>query len=101
MGVIQSNASVTCDADLNPRFAGSSQIASLRINGVAVNVGSAPLTIPLLIGSLQLNSTTTTSTSVVQRAFALDTALTDVVLGEAKANVETLPGEPGGSPCRV
>ena len=61
----------------------------------------AALTIPLVIGSLQLNSTTTTSTSVVQRAFALDTLLTDVVLGEAKANVEALPGEPGGSPCRV
>ncbi|WP_367129012.1 hypothetical protein [Saccharothrix sp. HUAS TT1] len=99
VGVIEANASVTCDANLNPRFAGSSQIASLRINGVAVNVGSAPLTIPLVIGSLQLNSTTTTPTSVVQRAFALDTLLTDVVLGEAKANIE--PTEPGGSPCRV
>ncbi|ONI90766.1 hypothetical protein ALI22I_11335 [Saccharothrix sp. ALI-22-I] len=101
VGVIQASASVTCDANLNPVFAGSSQIASLRINGVAVTVGSAPLTIPLLIGSLQLNNTTTTPTNVVQRAFALDTALTDVVLGEAKANVEALPGEPGGSPCRV
>jgi hypothetical protein len=101
VGVIQANASVTCDANLNPQFAGSSQIASLRINGVQIAVGSAPLTIPLVIGSLQLNSTTTTPTSVVQRAFALDTALTDVVLGEAKANLEALPGEPGGSPCRV
>ncbi|OKI37667.1 hypothetical protein A6A25_18865 [Saccharothrix sp. CB00851] len=99
VGVIQANASVTCDANLNPVFAGSSQIASLRINGVQIAVGSAPLTIPLVIGSLQLNSTTTTSTSVVQRAFALDTLLTDVVLGEARANVE--PTEPGGSPCRV
>ena len=99
VGVIRADASVTCDANLNPVFAGSSQIASLRINGVAVAVGSAPLTIPLVIGSLQLNSTTTTSTSVVQRALALDTLLTDVVLGEAKANIE--PTEPGGSPCRV
>ncbi|MEU4765767.1 hypothetical protein AB0H12_21165 [Actinosynnema sp. NPDC023794] len=101
VGVIQATASVTCDANLDPQFAGSSQIASLRINGVQIAVGSAPLTIPLVIGSLQLNSTTTTPTSVVQRAFALDTVLTDVVLGEAKANVEALPGEPGGSPCRV
>ncbi|MFD1146891.1 Vgb family protein [Saccharothrix hoggarensis] len=101
VGVIESSASVTCDAALNPHFTGKSRIASLRINGLAVDVGSAPLTIPLVIGTLQLNSTTTTSTSVVQRAFALDTLLTDVVLGEAKANVEALPGEPGGSPCRV
>jgi hypothetical protein len=50
---------------------------------------------------LQLNSTTITPDSVVQRAFALDTLLTDVVLGEAKANVEPLPRERGGSPCRV
>ncbi|MFC6092644.1 choice-of-anchor P family protein [Saccharothrix lopnurensis] len=101
VGVIQANASVTCDASLNPVFAGSSQIASLRINGVTVAVGSAPLTIPLVIGSLRLNSTTTTATSVTQQALVLDTLLTDVVLGEARANVEALPGEPGGSPCRV
>ncbi|WP_197043307.1 Vgb family protein [Saccharothrix sp. NRRL B-16314] len=101
VGVIEASASVTCDAAMNPVFAGKSRIASLRINGLAVDVGSAPLTIPLVIGSLQLNSTTITADSVVQRAFALDTLLTDVVLGEAKANVEPLPREPGGSPCRV
>jgi sugar lactone lactonase YvrE len=101
VGVIEASASVTCDAAMNPHFAGKSRIASLRINGLAVDVGSAPLTIPLVIGTLQLNSTTITPDSVVQRAFALDTLLTDVVLGEAKANVEPLPGEPGGSPCRV
>ncbi|MDU0288323.1 hypothetical protein [Saccharothrix longispora] len=101
VGVIRANASVTCDAGLNPVFAGSSQIASLRINGVNIAVGSAPLTIPLVIGSLRLNGTTTTPSSLVQQAFALDTALTDVVLGEARVNLEALPGEPGGSPCRV
>ena len=74
----------------------------LKINGVTVAAGSAPLTIPLLIGSIRLNSTTTTTgTSVVQRAVVVDTPLTDVVLGEAKANVEAKPGHPGGSPCRV
>ncbi|SDP88151.1 hypothetical protein [Lentzea jiangxiensis] len=104
IGVIESNASVTCVAGpggLVPQFAGSSTIASLKINGVSVAVGSAPLTIPLVIGSLRLNSTTTTATSVVQRAVVVDTLLTDLVIGEAKANVEPKPGHPGGSPCRV
>lgn len=101
VGVIQSSAAVTCGPGGTERFAGSSHIASLSINGVPVTVGSAPLTIPLVIGSLRLNSTTTTGTSVVQQALVLDTPLTDVVLGEAKANVEALTGHPGGSPCRV
>lgn len=104
LGVIESNASVTCAPGPNglvPQFAGSSSIASLKINGLTVNVGSAPLTIPLLIGSLRLNSTTTTATSVVQQAVVVDTPLTDVVIGEAKANVEAKPGHPGGTPCRV
>lgn len=104
IGVIESNASVTCvpgAGGLVPQFSGSSAIAHLKINGVTVAVGSAPLTIPLLIGSIRLNSTTTTPTSVVQQAVVVDTPLTDVVLGEAKANVEAKPGHPGGSPCRV
>jgi hypothetical protein len=102
LGVIQSTASVTCvdgPGGLVPQFAGSSHIASLKINGVSVTVGSAPLTIPLVVGSLRLNSTETTGTTVVQRALVLDTVLTDVVIGEAKANVEQTA--PGGSPCRV
>ena len=70
---------------------GSSHIASLKINGVSVTVGSAPLTIPLVIGSLRLNSTTTTATSVTQQAVVLDTLLTDVVIGEAKVNIEDNP----------
>ncbi|SDG65010.1 hypothetical protein SAMN05216553_11049 [Lentzea fradiae] len=104
IGVIQSNASVTCvpgPGGLVPQFSGSSSIAGLKINGLNVTVGSAPLTIPLLIGSLKLNATTTTGSSVVQQAVVLDTLLTDVVIGEAKANVEAKPGYPGGSPCRV
>jgi hypothetical protein len=74
-----------------PQFSGSSSIASLKINGVTVTVGSAPLTIPLVIGSLRLNSTATTESTVVQQAVVLDTLLTDVVVGEAKANVVGSP----------
>jgi hypothetical protein len=104
LGVISSTATARCVAGpggLQPEFTGSSTIASLRINGVTVAVGSAPLTIPLLIGSLRLNSTTTTATSVTQQAVVLDTPLTDLVLGEARANVEGKPSTPGGNPCAV
>jgi hypothetical protein len=104
LGVIQSTATARCVAGpggLQPQFTGSSQIASLRINGVSITVGSAPLTIPLLIGSLRLNSTTTTATSVTQQAVVLDTLLTDLVIGEAKANIEGNPATPTGNPCRV
>jgi hypothetical protein len=104
LGLISSTATARCVAGpggLHPEFTGSSTVASLRINGVTIAVGSAPLTIPLVIGSLRLNSTTTTATSVTQRAVVLDTLLTDVVLGEAKANVEGTPASPGGNPCAV
>lgn len=104
LGVIQTTASATCVAGpggLVPSFSGSSSIASLKINGVTIPVGTAPVTIPLVIGSLRLNSTTTTATTVVQQAVVLDTLLTDVVVGEAKANVEATAGNPGGHPCHV
>lgn len=90
IGVITANASVTC-ADGTPTFAASSTIAGLRINGVNVTVGSGPLTIPLVIGSLRLNSTTQTPTSITRHAVILDTLLTDVVIGEAKADIEDRP----------
>ncbi|MGY0236118.1 Vgb family protein [Longispora urticae] len=94
LGVVQSKASVTCVAGpsgLVPELAGASHIASLKINGVPVTVGSAPLTIPLVVGELRLNSTTISGGVVVQQAVALDTLLTDVVIGEARANVEDGP----------
>jgi streptogramin lyase len=104
LGVIRSTATATCvtgPGGLAPALTGSSSIASLKINGITIVVGSAPLTIPLVVGSLRLNSTVTTPTSVLQQAVVLDTPLTDVVIGEAKANVEAITGNPGGTPCRV
>ncbi|MEV4417989.1 Calx-beta domain-containing protein, partial [Catellatospora sp. NPDC049609] len=104
LGLINSTASTTCVAGtggLVPQFAGSSNIQSLKVNGVAVTVGSGPLTIPLVVGSLKLNSTTTTATGVVQRAVVLDTLLTDVVIGETKAGVAGSTTHPAGTPCRA
>ncbi|MFE2755314.1 Calx-beta domain-containing protein [Actinosynnema sp. NPDC059335] len=102
LGVIRADAAVTCvptGTGLAPRFTGSSSIASLKINGVPTTVGSAPLTIPLVIGSLRLNSTEVTSTAVTQRAVVLDTLLADVVIGEARADFHGTAAHPGGNPC--
>ncbi|QFU92074.1 Calx-beta domain-containing protein [Amycolatopsis sp. YIM 10] len=102
LGVIEAQASASCVAGpggLQPAFAGSSNIASLKINGVAVTVGSAPLTIPLLIGSLKLNSTVVENGVVTQEAVAVDTPLAHVVLAKAQADVHGSAAHPGGSPC--
>jgi hypothetical protein len=99
LGVIQSQASVTCVAGA-PSFAGSSNVASLKIDGVPVTVGSAPLTIPLVIGSLKLNGTQVSGGQVVQQAVALDTPLAHIVLAESKADVHGTAFHPGGNPCQ-
>jgi hypothetical protein len=104
LGVVQATASATCVAGpsgLAPQFAGSSSISYLKVNGVAVPVGSAPLTVPLVVGSLKLNATTTTATSVTQQAVVLHTLLTDVVVSSARADVHGTAANPAGNPCGV
>ena len=68
---------------------GSSLIAGLKLNGVNINVGTKPLTIPLVVGALYLNQTVVSGSKVSQRALFLDLpgTLLDVVLGEAVADV--------------
>ncbi len=104
VGYINSTASATCVAGpggLVPQFTGSSTITNLKVNGATVTVGSGPLTVPLVVGTLKLNSTTTTATGVTQQALVLDTLLTDVVIGESKAGVTGTPTHPTGTPCRA
>ncbi|MCE7012003.1 hyalin [Kibdelosporangium philippinense] len=81
IGLIESNVSATCGKG---KTSGSSKVGSVKINGKAVKVGSGPVTIPLLVGSLKLNSTVKTATSVTQRAVSLDTALADLVIAESQ-----------------
>ncbi len=103
LGVIQSQAAATCQpapGGLAPVLTGSSNIASLKINGVSVTVGSAPLTIPLVIGSLKLNGQTVANGVVKQQAVALDTALAKIVLAESQADVHGSTAHPAGNPCR-
>jgi hypothetical protein len=102
LGVIQSQASASCAAGPGgpaPAFAGSSSIASLSINGVAVTVGSQPLTIPLVIGSLSLNRTVVANGAVTQEAVALDTPIAHIVLAKSQADVHGTAAHPNGSPC--
>lgn len=99
IGAVEANAAATCVAGDAPAFTGTSHVASLRINGLPVTVGSAPLTIPLVIGSLKLNSQTLVNGVLTQRAIALETPLTTIVVAEAKADIHGTSTHPGGSPC--
>ncbi|MFC3455622.1 Calx-beta domain-containing protein [Amycolatopsis speibonae] len=103
LGVIQSQATATCQTapgGLAPVLAGGSNVASLKINGESITVGSAPLTIPLVIGSLKLNAQTVANGVVKQQAVALDTALAKIVLAESQADVHGTAAHPAGNPCR-
>lgn len=100
--LIESQATARCVAGpdgLTPQLSGSSKVAGLSINGVPVNVGSAPLSIPLLVGTLHLNNTVETGDTITQRAVFLDAA-TDVVIAESKANFEGTDAHPAGNPCQ-
>ena len=96
VGAVTSTATATCvagPAGPEPVFAGSSRIASLKINGAVWPIGSGPVKLPLLVGSLSLNSTVETAHGLTQRAFELRTLLGDVVIGESSVGVT-------GDPCR-
>jgi hypothetical protein len=95
IGAITSSATATCvagPAGLAPSFSGSSSIAWLKVNGVTMPIGSGPVKIPLLVGTLSLNSTTTTPDGLTQRAFDLRTLLGNVVIGESSVGAT-------GNPC--
>ncbi|WP_410643786.1 Calx-beta domain-containing protein [Amycolatopsis sp. lyj-346] len=103
LGVIQSQAAATCQpapGGLAPVLTGSSNVASLKINGVSVTVGSAPLTIALVIGSLKLNGQTIANGVVKQQAVALETPLAKIVLAESQADVHGTAAHPAGNPCK-
>jgi hypothetical protein len=90
ISAITSTATASC-VEGEVVMAGSSSIASLKINGVGIPIGSRPVSIPLVVGSLSLNSTVMSGDTVTQRAFALHTLLGDVVIGEAKAGKQDKP----------
>ena len=96
IGTMTSSATATCVAGptgLAPVFSGSSRIASLKVNGVRLPIGPGPVTIPLVVGTLSLNSTVATADGLTQRAFDLRTLLGNVVVGESRVGAT-------GNPCR-
>lgn len=95
LGAMTSTATATCVAGptgLAPVFSGSSRIASLKVNGVTIPIGSGPVKLPLVVGTLSLNSTVATADGLTQRAFDLRTLLGNVVIGESKVGAT-------GNPC--
>jgi Calx-beta domain/von Willebrand factor type A domain len=95
IGTMTSTATVTCVAGptgLTPTFTGSSAIASLKVNGVRMKIGTGPTKIRLPVGSLSLNSTTSGPAGLTQRAFDLRTPLGHVVIGASTVGA-------AGNPC--
>jgi hypothetical protein len=95
IGAITSTATAACvagPAGLTPSLSGSSSIAWLKVNGVPVKVGAGKVTVPLLVGSLTLNSTVAGEHGVTQRAFDLRTLVGNVVIGESTVGAS-------GNPC--
>ncbi|WP_410790432.1 Calx-beta domain-containing protein [Kribbella sp. C-35] len=102
LGAITSQATARCvttSTGLKPAYTARSTITSLRVNGIIIPVGTGPVTVPLLIGTLKLNTTTTTPTTITQRAVQLHTALGDITLGETHAGIQGTPAHPTGNPC--
>lgn len=94
---VRSQAKVSCvtgPGGLLPALTASSSIASLKINGLSVGVtGSANIALPLGLGSVQINRTVTTATTITQQAVRVQLLGLEVVIAEAKA------GFTGTNPC--
>ncbi|HEX5496738.1 MAG TPA: Calx-beta domain-containing protein [Mycobacteriales bacterium] len=102
LDVMTSSVTAQCastGSGLAPQFSGSSVIVGLNVGGTPMTVGSAPTDIPLIIGTLHLNYTDTTATSVTQKAVWLQTALGNVVVDTATAGVQGSAAHPSGNPC--
>lgn len=70
-----------------------SRLATLQINGLTIPVTTAPITIPLVVGSLSINQLQSTGSSITRRVLNLDLPgnLLDVVVGESKAGIACQP----------
>jgi hypothetical protein len=96
-GVVHADAVATCvpgPGGLEPAYSARSTVTTLRINGTPVVDLIGPVDIPLPLGTLRLNQTTTTPTSITRRAAVWDTPLVDLIAGEAKVSVD-------GNPCQL
>lgn len=102
LDVMTSSVTAECVSTANglvPQFSASSVIVDLNVGGTPITIGADPTDIPLIIGTLHLNNTVTTGTSVTQRAVWLQTAIGDVAVDTATAGVAGTAAHPGGNPC--
>lgn len=94
--VVQSSATATCNG-ASASVAGASQIASLSVAGLPINVTGQPnQVVPLIVGSLVLNQQTGgaagSSGDLTVNALHLAVAgVADVVLGSSHADIECVP----------
>ncbi len=88
--LVQAEATVSC-RDGQPSAEGTSQVLGLTLNGDPVD-SSAPVDLPLAVGTLHLNHTTVAGAAVTVRAVWLEMGSTSVILGEARASSV-------GNPC--
>jgi 6-phosphogluconolactonase len=90
---VTAQASATLTSCSSAALAGSSQVGTLRVNGLPITLSGGPQSIPLVIGAIHVNQQAATSNAITQRAVFIDlpgTAL-DVVLGEVVAGVSCGP----------
>lgn len=94
--VVRSDAEVRCTATaagLAPSLASSAGIASLRVNGVAVDVDATGVVqLPLNMGFVQVKRVVATPTSVTRQAIRIVLLGNEIVIGEARAGFT-------GNPC--
>ncbi len=96
VNAVEAQAKVQCTASgggLVPTFSTSSSIGSIVINGIPLNPNATGvINLPAGLGTIELNQTTTTATSVTRRAVRIMLLGQEIVLGEARANFS-------GNPC--
>jgi hypothetical protein len=91
---VKAEASVTCrSAPLVPVLSGESSVATLRIAGVPVRVGTDHIHVPIGASMLHVNHTETGPNHVLQRGLWLDSPddSQDVVVAEAEADFTETP----------
>jgi len=87
------DASARCTGAGAPVLGSSGKVVGLRVNGRSYGVLTEPVTIPLLLATLRINSTTSASGRIIRRAVWLDNVLLpDVIISEASAGHT-------GNPC--
>jgi hypothetical protein len=82
---VHSTASSKLISCSTAQLTGTSTVGTLVVNGLPIKVGTAPLTVPLVVGALYLNQRVVTATGITMRAVFLDLpgTLLDVVIGES------------------